>query len=315
MTLPNAQPEHLTHLGKQLTLARQLGTLECSTLILPILRDLWNDIVFPVCNCLSQLGIPQESRIWWCPTSELCALPLHAAGLYKPKKWNFNLPDIYTSSYTPTLSALISARSNMVIGQSNVPRLLVIGQPDTESLANVQDEINDIQQLGEFVNVLVGVNASHEAVLHGLQEHSWAHFACHGHPGDNFQPFCASFQLHDKSQLTLLDLIQARLPNAEFAFLASCHSAAGDLNTPDETIHLAAALQFCGFRSVVGTLWELADEAGPIVSKAFYKYMFRNSEKGADIRDSAKALSVAIRELRKQDVPLGCWIVLVHIGI
>ena len=302
-------------MGEQLALARQLDTPNCLTLIHPILRDLWNDIVSPVCNFLSQLGVPQKSRIWWCPTSELCALPLHAAGLYEDEKWNFNLPDIYTSSYTPTLSALISARSNTVIGQSIVPKLLVIGQPDTESLANVQDEINNIQQLGDFVDVLVGANGSCEAVLHGLQQHSWAHFACHGLLGDNSQPFHASFQLHDENHLTLLDLIQARLPNAEFAFLASCHSAAGDLNTPDEIIHLAAALQFCGFRSVVGTLWELADKAGPIVSKAFYKYMFRNPGNKADIRDSAKALSMAIRELRKQGAPLDCWIVLVHIGI
>ena len=313
VTLPDAQFEHLTHLVEQLNFAQQSDTP--SILVLPILRDLWNNIVSPVCNCLSQMGVPQESRIWWCPTSKLCALPLHAAGLYEPRKRNFNLPDIYTSSYTPTLSALISARFNTVIGQSIVPKLLVIGQPDTESLKGVQDEIDNIQQFGDFVDVMVGADASCETVLHGLQQHSWAHFACHGHLGDNSQPFHASFQLHDKNHLTLLDLIQARLPNSEFAFLASCHSAAGDPNTPDETIHLAAALQFCGFRSVVGTLWEFADKAGPIVSKAFYNYMFRNPGNKADIRDSARALSMAIRELRKRGVPLNYWIVLVHIGV
>jgi len=73
--------------------------------------------------------------------------------------------------------------------------------------------------------------------------------------GDKDQPFLASLRLHSGNRLTLLDLIQARLPGAELAFLSACHSAAGDGITPDETIHLAAALQFCGFRSVVGTLW------------------------------------------------------------
>jgi CHAT domain-containing protein len=312
--LPNVQPKHLSHLGEQLAFALEPDTPKRSSLIHPILRDLWNDIVSPVCHFLTQLAVPQGSRIWWCPTAQLCALPLHAAGLYKPTQRDFNLPDIYTSSYIPTLSALISARSSTVIDQSTVPKLLVIGQPDTEALINVQDEINDIQQLCDFVDVIVGADASHDAVIHGLQQHSWAHFACHGHLGDNSQPFHASFELHDDSHPTLLDLIQARLPNAEFAFLASCHSAAGDLNTPDETIHLAAALQFCGFRSVVGTLWEMADKAGPIVSKEFYKYMFRNSGNKVDIRDSAKGLSLAVRELRRRRAPLDCWIVLVHIG-
>jgi len=308
VTLPEATPNHLTSLNEQLACA--LAVTKSSKLIFPILCDLWNHIVSPICDCLSQLAVPQESRIWWCPTSTLCALPLHAAGLYQSK--TRNLSDIYTSSYTPTISALISARSNM-IGQPIIPNLLCIGQP-SESLPNVQEEIDNIQQLGGFVNVMVGAGASHDRVLHSLQQHSWTHFACHGHMGDNSHPFHASFELYDGSCLSLLDLIQARLPNAELAFLAACHSAAGDPNTPDETIHLAAALQFCGFRSVVGTLWATADKAGPIISKAFYKHMFRNPGSKADFRDSAKALSLAIQKLRKEGAPLADWIAFVHIG-
>jgi CHAT domain-containing protein len=221
---------------------------------------------------------------------------------------------MYTSSYIPTVSALIRARSNTTpISQSIVPKLLFIGQPD-EALPSVQDEIGNVRQLGDFVDVMVGTDASRDTVIHGLQQHSWAHFACHGHLGDNAQPFHASFELHGGSRLTLLDLIQARLPNAELAFLSACHSAAGDSGTPDETIHLAAALQFCGFRSVVGTLWAMEDEDGPTIAKEFYKYMFRKPGNQADFRDSAEALNMAIRSMRKNDVPLERWIMFVHIG-
>ena len=200
-----------------------------------------------------------------------------------------------------------------MIVQPIVPKLLCIGQPEDE-LAKVQDEIDNVGQLGDFVDVIVGADASRDTVLRGLQQHSWAHFACHGHPGDNSQPFHASFQLHGGSRLTLLDLIQAKLPNAEFAFLSACHSAAGDARTPDEAIHLAAALQFCGFRSVVGTLWAMEDRDGPTISKEFYKYMFRQPGNKADFRDSAEALNVAIRVMRKNSVPLERWIMFVHIG-
>uniref|UniRef100_A0A8H8CHR0 CHAT domain-containing protein n=1 Tax=Psilocybe cubensis TaxID=181762 RepID=A0A8H8CHR0_PSICU len=119
--------------------------------------------------------------------------------------------------------------------------------------------------------------------------------------------------LHDR-RLPLLDIIRARLPNAELAFLSACFSAAGDVFTPDETIHLAAALQFCGFRSVVGTLWEMNDEDGPFISKEFYKYMFRDSGKRPDFKDSAEGLSYAIREMRKNQVPVERWVMFVHIG-
>ena len=165
------------------------------------------------------------------------------------------------------------------------------------------------------MTVRVGEHADRDTVLDGLKQHSWVHIACHGHLGPNNQPFQASFELHGGSRLTLLDLIQARLPNAEFAFLSACHSATGeDLDTPDEAIHLAAALQFCGFRSVVGTLWAMDDEDGPMISNEFYKHMFRDSGRKVDFRDSAEALNVAVRKMRRGGVPLDRWIMFVHIG-
>jgi CHAT domain-containing protein len=309
--LPKLQPNHLTHLAEQLTLGLGVGArADRPKDIPPILRALWKDIVAPIVDCLAEIGVPEKSRVWWCPTSKLCGLPLHAAGPYRPMQKN--LPDIYTSSYTTSLSALIRARSN-TSGQFVVPRLLVVGQPG-ETLPNVEAEINNLRQLGDFVNVLVGAEANRDKVLRGLQQHSWTHFACHGHLGDITQPFRASFELHGGSSLTLLELIQAKLPNAELAFLSACHSAEGGFITPDEPIHLAAALQFCGFRSVVGTLWAMHDEDGPTISKEFYKHMFRYPGNKADFRDSAEALNVAIRAMRKNRVPLERWILFVHIG-
>ncbi|KDR67678.1 hypothetical protein GALMADRAFT_105637 [Galerina marginata CBS 339.88] len=311
VTLPDVYPEDLKQLIQQLGLARDASLHAYSSKeFVPILRKIWNDVVLPVVNCLTKLGVQERSRIWWCPTSELCALPLHAAGPYRPNEKN--LPDIYISSYTPTLSALIRARSNPIF-QAVAPKLVVVGQPG-DDLLNVGEEIGVIQQLGGSVDVVSGARATRKTVLRVLQHHSWAHFACHGHLGDKENPFLASFQLHGGSRLTLLDLMHARLPNAELAFLSACHSAASDLVTPNETIHLAAALQFCGFRSVVGTLWEMNDEDGPNISKEFYKHMFRDPGKKADFRDSAEALSVAIREMRRNGVPLYRWIMFVHIG-
>jgi len=310
--LPDVQPNHLIDLTKELTLACDTGAgADRSKDIPPILRALWKDIVSPIVDRLAEMGVPEKSRVWWCPTSTLCGLPIHAAGPYRPAQKN--LPDIYVSSYTTTLSTLIRARSN-TSDLFVVPELLVVGQPG-EALPNVEAEIVTLREFGDFVDVLVGTEANHDKVLRGLQQHSWAHFACHGHlAGDITQPFRASFELHGGSSLTLLELIQATLPNAELAFLSACRSAEGGFITPDERINLAAALQFCGFRSVVGTLWAMDDEDGPTISKEFYKHMFRKSGNEANFRDSAEALNVAIRAMRKNGVPLERWILFVHIG-
>jgi CHAT domain-containing protein len=193
-----------------------------------------------------------------------------------------------------------------------------MGQPNDHlqhaKLPQVREEIRRIQSLDNSVNVLLGEQANRDTILGCLQQYPWVHFACHGHPSPT-APFLSYFQLHNEEQLTLVDLIQARLPNADLAFLSACHTASININnTPDEGIHLAAALQFCGFRSVVGTLWAMADIDGPDVAEDFYWYMFREREAGGDFRDSAAALNHATRAMRKRGVPIGRWVNFIHIG-
>ena len=93
------------------------------------------------------------------------------------------------------------------------------------------------------------------------------------------------------------------------AFLSACHTAAEDSKgTLNEVVHLAAALQFCGFRSVVGTSWAMEDVDG------FYRYILRTPGAVPDFRDSAEALHQAIREMRKRGLGLDRWVKFVHVG-
>lgn len=125
--------------------------------------------------------------------------------------------------------------------------------------------------------------------------------------------------------------MDAHLPNAELAFLAACHSAASATagesqaasgsslmssnEAPDEVLSLASAVQFCGFRSVVGTLWTMADADGPELAQRFYGcMMYDRQERGVDAGSSARALHVAVRGLREAGVPVERWSTFVHIG-
>ncbi len=111
--------------------------------------------------------------------------------------------------------------------------------------------------------------------------------------------------------------MQARLPNAELAFLAACHSAAmeSESETPDEVLTLAAAMQFCGFRSIVGTLWTMSDSDGPVLAEKFYMHMLRNGLDDTDVCDSAEAVHLATKFMREAGVPLHRWTTFVHVGI
>jgi CHAT domain-containing protein len=198
------------------------------------------------------------------------------------------------------------------------PTILLVAQPD-DSLLNAFPEIWVIQRLDTKVTTLISKLATPSTVVEGLRDHQFAHFVCHGNlePG---KPFDASFKLHEGKRLTLLDIVRSRLTTtAEFAFLSACHTAEiTDGSIEDEALHLAAAVQYCGFRSVVGTMWAMADMDGQDLIEDFYKSTFSCKEAQESIpyhERTAKALRDAVKKLRrKKGVSLERWVNFVHYG-
>jgi CHAT domain-containing protein len=215
------------------------------------------------------------------------------------------------------LTALITAFTHTK-PSSLLPRLLVTGQYDN-SLRNTKDEINAIVQYKKHITVtsLDKASATKDAVSKALVDHQWLHIASHGTlvPG---KPFSSYFSLAGGSHFTLLDIIRLNLPNATFAFLSACHTAEQSPGSVhDEVIHLAAAMQFCGFQSVIGTMWEMADIDGPEMAKDFYSHLFsdQNLLQCNEVGAQARALAEAIKKMRgRKGVTLERWVNFVHIG-
>ncbi|KAH9024166.1 CHAT domain-containing protein [Lactarius pseudohatsudake] len=285
-----------------------------------VLAELYDLVGKPVIDRLHRLRVPEQSRIWWCPTSVFCSLPLHAMGPVPSDDGEIRyFLDLYICSYTPTLSALIQS-NNCDSGSlsSDRPSILLVAQPDP-SLPTVEGEIQVIQRLKTDVTSLISEAATPTSIIDGFQHHSFVHFACHG-TLEARKPFDAGFELYGNERLTLLEIIRSHLPAAEFAFLSACHTAeATEGSVKDEVLHLVAAVQFCGFRSVVGTMWEMADMDGQDLAKHFYKLMFPKREKGEEqvpyYKRSAGALHDAVKKLRrKRGVTLERWVNFVHYG-
>jgi tetratricopeptide (TPR) repeat protein len=282
-----------------------------------VLVDLYELVGRPVIERLRQLEVPEKSRVWWCPTDAFCSLPLHAMGpIPSDDRDGVYFMDLYITSYTPTLSALIESRKPGLQPKTpDKPSLFLMAQPET--LPGAWGEIDVLQAVGAPVTTLVSQKATPNTVVASRREHRFVHFVCHGLL-ETGKPFDASFELHG-ANLTLLEIVRSQLPAAEFAFLSACHTAElTEDSIADEGLHLAAAMQFCGFRSVIGTLWAMADTDGADLSKHFYKPIFSEStgqRKVPYYERSARALQSAVKKLRKKrGITLERWVNFVHYG-
>ncbi|KAG2029328.1 CHAT domain-containing protein, partial [Suillus americanus] len=292
--------------------------------LIVLLRTVWEEIMLPIVNVLEHvLKLKHGSRIWLCPTAAFTSIPLHAAHPFQTRADRSKEPcleDLYICSYTPTLSALV--RSRQMMKKRVTPSFVTIGQGQPgagkgKALLAVESELELVRKLVPATAnrpTISGDAATRAGALEALEENTWVHLACHGKQ-DPTQPYNSHFVMRDE-HLTLLDIMEKHIPQAEFAFLSACHTAVGDKKTPDEVIHLAAGLQFSGFKSVIGTLWEVDDAVAKHVVKAFYENLFADLEDGGvmDCTKAAWALNRATHSV-KTKVPLEQRMVFVHIGV
>jgi hypothetical protein len=166
------------------------------------------------------------------------------------------------------------------------------------------------------------------ALLEGTPAHV-LHLACHGLQDSN--PLKSAILLQD-GRLTIEDIMQLNLTHAALAFLSACQTAKGDRNVPDQAVHLAASMLFCGFRSVIGTMWYVPlttatkagsdvlsrtcrlmhDADGPVIARSVYDALFKNAY--FDLDDIPYALDEAVEALRKSGVPAARWALFMHMG-
>ena len=194
-------------------------------------------------------------------------LPIHAAGNYDTKDGD-SLLDYAVSSYTITLNGLLSPLSK------NQPplKMLVVIEPNTPGTINLPSTIVELQNIKSHVSkdYLIELGTadspnSMDKVLFHLPDISMVHFACHGTQNlDN--PLESALLLSD-GPMKVSQIMQKSLVNASLAFLSACETAVGDKTVPDESIHIASAMLFAGFRGVVGTMWYVASRRIVISSK------------------------------------------------
>jgi CHAT domain-containing protein len=207
-------------------------------------------------------------RLHWCPVGVLALLPFHAAGVY----YGENLEccaDYVVSSYTPTLSALRTARENLpsILRRSLV--LLAAGASDqtTETnfpiLHSVKAEVADVARTARAADQIEVLeygrisSATIHEVKNALPRADIVHLACHMHTGhlshSSRHPLDFGFLLGD-GKLTVSDIMDIKPLHPFLVFLSACNTAKCVEDQPDRGVNLAAAMLFSGFRHVIAHL-------------------------------------------------------------
>ncbi|KAJ7193034.1 CHAT domain-containing protein [Mycena pura] len=258
----------------------------------------------PQCTCnYSKTPVGQNlQRIWWCPTGPLVFLPIHAAGFYgEDQAFGSKLSDVLISSYTPSLTALIEGFRPHSELQADL-QLLAVSQPSAQGQCDIlgtQQEIIYIQEHAKGKVTVLPLNqdmATIGNVQKGMKDSRWVHFACHG--VQSTSPTESSLLLAGSSRLTVADIIQLNLPDADLAFLSACQTATGSTKLQDEAVHLTAGMLLSGYRGVIGTMWSIGDNVAPQVAGDVYAHLFKASS--PDPTRAAEALHLAVQRLQEQ---------------
>ncbi|KIY67849.1 hypothetical protein CYLTODRAFT_422135, partial [Cylindrobasidium torrendii FP15055 ss-10] len=297
---------------------------DLSSDIRQVLQETWYGVVKPVLDFLGCTGDDGTLPcVTWCTSDLLASLPLHAAGPYSTTHPPApGALDLAIHSYIPSLTSIVdqarhSERTKAGEGSLNV---LAISQPETPGLPPLPSTTTEILTLQrvvgpERVTWMEGMDAPMNAVMSSLETHDWVHFACHA-TQDTENPLQSSFCLYNGAlSLRAIMRLRHKADGMSLAVLSACETAMGDSETPEEGFHLAAGMLMAGFQNVVGTLWSINDDDGPVIAEEFYRHLVHES--GGDSGEAARALHSAVQTLRDEvgEDNFLRWIPFVHIGV
>lgn len=214
------------------------------------------------------------------PHRALHYLPFHALltpdGQFAAARWRITyLPSASVLTQLPV--AAVPRRTLLAVGNPTLP-----GAPP---LPGAEVEVRGLASLFP-ARVLIGDDATKPRVLALAAEHHVLHFATHAEL-DVRQPLDSSLRLTpaggDDGRLTVDEVFNLQL-DAEMVVLSACSTGLGAsfggeaVSAGDELVGLSRAFLYAGTRSLVVTLWPVADETSADFVLGFYRALRTRSK-------------------------------------
>jgi CHAT domain-containing protein len=189
---------------------------------------------------------------------------------------NQYLVEKYTISYSPSLSILEFLKKE---DRKDSLKILAFGNPDlndmTLDLPAAEKEVEMIKEVFPTARILTRQEASEASAKSLAQEYNIIHFASHGEYIPE-APLASSIRLSsgngENGKLEAGEIFDMDI-NADLVVTSACQTAIGQIGKGDEIVGLTRAFIYAGARSVLGSLWNISDEATASLMMEFYRNM------------------------------------------
>ena len=261
-------------------------------------ETLYNEIWVPVIDALTALGVREGAELVWFPQGGSGVFPMHAAWRTESetRKW---LLDQYAVRYAPSVKAL-AARTTQT-GPSG-HGVLVVNPLGDLRFAELESAWVLKQTDASKTKVFRGDDATKGAILGAFDRARCIHLATHA-LFDIERPMASHLMLANSEKLPLYELLPllARDP-PELVALSACETGMAQVSvTPDEFLGFPAALLHAGVRTVIATLWPVADSAAAPLMSRFYAEL---ANPGTSPAEALRRAQIWLRDIRVSDLLL-----------
>ena len=241
----------------------------------PTLFQVYNMLIAPVSDLL------EGSEIIVVP--DRCFFQVPFAALHDES--NRYLSDSFRIRIVPSLTTLKLILDSPA-GSHSETGALIVGEPRVTDvyfkgelgylcpLPGAKAEAEMIARLLPESHLLIGEQATKQAVLQRIPSASLVHFSAHGHAERGeiaLTPPNSTIGIPHEADylLSMTDISQVRL-SAKLVVLSCCHTARGQIKT-EGVVGIARAFLGSGARSVLVALWALQDDATEQFMRRFYE--------------------------------------------
>ena len=180
---------------------------------------------------------------------------------------------------------------------------LIVGNPDVgevhfrgrlTQISRLPCAENEAKMVGEMLSakLLLGQQATKQAVLEEINSVSLIHFAAHGDAERGEIALAPAVRIPNKIPqeehylLTMSDISKVQL-RAKLVVLSCCHSARGQIRA-EGVVGIARAFLGSGARSVLVAQWALDDSATEQFMSHFYEYLVRGESASESLHEAMK---------------------------